>query len=225
MADPIMIRLGITCVYLIPGAAGYLLIDAGTRGKAPVFLKSLSRRGISPRQIRLIIITHVHHDHVGSLQTIQRHCSCPVLVHRAESKHLARGRMVLPPGTQPLTRRLIELARQHPRLVARLTRFDPVIPDRIIDKPLDLRSDGFKACVLPTPGHTPGSVSVVTASGLAFVGDLAVNYLPGGRGPFMPPFGDSPDRIRGSWRLLLGMGVRTVFPAHGKPFKACILPV
>jgi hypothetical protein len=45
MANPIMIRLGITCVYLVPGPAGYLLIDAGPCGKTPVFLGVLAAMG------------------------------------------------------------------------------------------------------------------------------------------------------------------------------------
>ena len=225
MTDPIAIRLGITCVYLIPGTAGYLLIDAGPRGKIPLFRRALSRHGISPRQIRLILVTHVHYDHVGSLEAIRDYCACPVLVHGAEAPHLAQGRMVLPPGTRPLTGMLIALARRHPRLAKGLMRFDPVVPDRIIDGPLDLSLYGFAARVLPTPGHTPGSISVVTASGLAFVGDLAVNYLPGGHGPFYPPFGDSLDTIRKSWCVLGAMGVTRIYPAHGQPFAIHKLPI
>jgi hydroxyacylglutathione hydrolase len=225
MADPIMIRLGITCVYLIPGAAGYLLIDAGPRGKAPVFLRALSHRGISPREIHLILVTHVHYDHVGSLKAIRHHCSCPVLIHRAEAESLARGVMILPPGTRPLTRRLIALARRHPRLVKRLMHFEPVTPDRTIDEPLDLRPYGFEACVVPTPGHTPGSISVLTAVNQAFVGDLAINYLPCDRGPVYPPFGDDRQCIRNSWRTLIGMGATSFYPAHGRPFRADRLPL
>jgi hydroxyacylglutathione hydrolase len=225
MANPITIRLGITWVYLIPGRTGYLLVDAGPRGKATNFRRALARHGIAPRQIRLILVTHVHYDHVGSLKAIRNDCACPVIVHRAEAAHLVRGHMALPPGTRPLPRMLIALARRHPRLAKRLTCFEAVVPDRIIDGPLDLSPDGFAARVLPTPGHTMGSISVVTASGLAFVGDLAVNYLPGGRGPFYPPFGDSLDTIRQSWRVLGAMGVTRIYPAHGQPFAIHKLPV
>ena len=225
MLHPIVIRLGITRVYLIPGLAGYLLIDAGPRGKAAAFLRALSHHGLSPRQIRLILVTHAHYDHVGSLNAIRNHCNCPVLVHRAEAAYLAQGRMVLPSGTMALTRGLMAAAKRHPGLTQRMTGFEALVPDGVIDGPLDLNAYGFDAHVLPTPGHTPGSISVVTPSGRAFVGDLAVNYLPGGRGPFYPPFGDSRHRIRASWRRLQASGVRTVYPSHGRPFAARKLPV
>ena len=201
------------------------MIDAGPRGTAPSFIRSLQRYGIASGQIRLILVTHVHFDHVGSLHAIQKQCGCPVLVHQAEAELLSRGCVVLPPGMHRLTRWLLRLANRHSRLARRLFRFDPVTPDRVITGPLDLTPLGFDARVLPTPGHTPGSLSVTTASGQAFVGDLAVNYLPGGRGPYWPPFGDSLRLIRKSWRILLNQGATTIYPAHGQPFKAEKLPL
>ena len=222
---PHIVRLGMTHVYLLPGPAGYLLIDAGPRGCAEIFTRSIRRYGISPRQIGLILVTHVHFDHVGSLRAIQKQCGAPVLVHQTEAGLLRQGQVVLPPGTQPLTRRLIRFANRHPRLVKRLFRFDPVTPERVITAPLDLAPFGFDARVLPTPGHTAGSLTVITASGQAFVGDLAVNYLPGGRGPYWPPFGDSRRLIRDSWQTLRNQGVTTIYPAHGRPFKIEKLPL
>lgn len=225
ISPPHIVRLGMTRVYLLPGPAGYLLIDAGPRGCAEIFARSIRRYGISPRQIGLILVTHVHFDHVGSLKAIQKQCGAPVLVHHAEAGLLRQGKVVLPPGTQPLTRRLIRFANRHPRLVKRLFRFDPVTPDRVITAPLDLTPFGFDARVLPTPGHTAGSLSVITTSGQAFVGDLSVNYLPGGRGPFWPPFGEDRRRIRDSWQTLRNQGVTTIYPAHGRPFKVEKLPL
>ena len=224
MARLQIFRLGLTHVYLLPGASGYLMIDAGPRGTAPSFFRSLGRYGIAPGQIRLILITHVHFDHVGSLHAIQKQCNCPVLVHQTEAELLSQGRVVLPPGMHLLTRLLVRLANRHPRLANQLFWFDPVNPDRVITEPLDLTPLGFDAHVLPTPGHTPGSLTVITASGQAFVGDLAVNYLPCGRGPYWPPFGDSRRLIRDSWQTLRNHGATTIYPAHGQPFRIEKLP-
>ncbi|MBW1848372.1 MAG: hypothetical protein JRJ27_14830 [Deltaproteobacteria bacterium] len=47
-----------------------------------------------------------------------------------------------------------------------------------------------------------------------------VNYYPFGLGPYFPPYGDDTDLIFKSWKKLLGMGVSTICPAHGKPFNA-----
>jgi glyoxylase-like metal-dependent hydrolase (beta-lactamase superfamily II) len=74
--------------------------------------------------------------------------------------------------------------------------------------------------VIHTPGHSPGSVSLLLASGDCFVGDLAMNGLPLRRGPGLPVFADDLERVRRSWRMLLDRGARTVYPAHGRPFDA-----
>jgi len=63
-------------------------------------------------------------------------------------------------------------------------------------------------------------VSVVLESGEAFVGDLAMNMFPMRLSPGLPIFGDDMQAVRDSWRKLHEMGVRMVFPAHGKPFAA-----
>ena len=66
-------------------------------------------------------------------------------------------------------------------------RFKPVEPDILIDNDTNLDYLGFAARILPTPGHTPGSLSVITADGEAFVGDLAINTFPFGPAPGFPP--------------------------------------
>ena len=72
------IRLGITNCYLIKGEQGYILVDAGSLRKQRRFMKVMNRLKINPQDIKLIIITHAHYDHVGSLAPIKRICNCPV---------------------------------------------------------------------------------------------------------------------------------------------------
>ena len=217
------IRLGITNCYLLGQKRDWILVDAGNRGWSGYFFRKLAARGVRPSDLRLIVITHAHFDHVGSLAAICRHCDCPVAIHRTEAAWLAGGRIVLPPGTRPYTRALIDLARRHRRLVNRWYRFTPVEAEIRVDRELSLAPFGVSARVLHTPGHTPGSLSVLSAAGDAMVGDLAVNYVPFGLGAVAPPFGDDLMDIRRQWRRLAELGVRRVYPAHGRPFDAARL--
>ena len=61
-------------------------------------------------------------------------------------------------------------------------------------------------------------VSVLLDSGDAFVGDMAMNGLPLTLGPSLPIFAEDMSAVKNSWRKLIGMGVKKIYPAHGKPF-------
>jgi glyoxylase-like metal-dependent hydrolase (beta-lactamase superfamily II) len=87
----------------------------------------------------------------------------------------------------------------------------------------DLEEYGIPGRIIPTPGHTPGSVSVLLDSGEAFVGDLAMNKLPLRRTPGLPIFAEDKATVITSWRLLLAEGVRTIYPAHGPSFPAEVM--
>ena len=215
-----VIRLGFTNSYLVPGDKGYVLIDAGSPGRSRSFFHKLKRKGITPDQIVLIVVTHGHFDHVGSLFHIRERCDCPVAVHHEEASLLQEAKVVIPPGTKFINKQLSKIGRKNINTVSRLLRFRSVQPDILIDDTMSLEPYGFKAQIVSTPGHSAGSVSIVTDSGIAFTGDLMVNYYPFELGPYFPPYGDDVDMIFNSWKKLLGMGVSTICPAHGKPFRA-----
>lgn len=81
ITEPTGIRLGTANCYLVPASDGYFLVDAGAPGRAGVFFRRLRRLGVAPDRINLIVITHAHHDHVGSLLPIARATAAPVLIH------------------------------------------------------------------------------------------------------------------------------------------------
>jgi hydroxyacylglutathione hydrolase len=104
-----------------------------------------------------------------------------------------------------------------------LCRFPPVEPGIVISEDFSLEPFGIPGAIIPTPGHTGGSLSVLLSSGQAFVGDLASNYLAFGLGPILPPFSENIQELRRSWHRLLSSGVIIICPSHGKPFKAELL--
>ena len=173
------LRLGTCVCYLLPAAGGWVLIDAGNRGRANAFVRKLGRLGIKPADIRLIVLTHTHFDHVGSLAAIKELCGCAVAVHAAEAQRLAQGRADIPPGNRAWSRFLVSRAHL---LQPRWPRFRAVEPEVIINGDTDLADWGLEARVIHTPGHTSGSLSVLTPDGDAFVGDLCV-YDPPFTGP------------------------------------------
>lgn len=99
--------------------------------------------------------------------------------------------------------------------------FPPATVDiRVTDEGLDLAPFGVSGRVVYTPGHSPGSLTVLLATGDALVGDLCMNAPGLRRGPCLPVFAEDPTRLRGSLEKVLALGARTIHPAHGLPFPA-----
>ncbi|SHG75641.1 Glyoxylase, beta-lactamase superfamily II [Thermosyntropha lipolytica DSM 11003] len=209
-----IITLGITNTYIIKGKNGYVMVDAGELGRVKSFVKQARNLAIDPKKINLIIITHAHFDHIGSLADIKEICGCPVLIHPHEADILARGEVVIPPGTNPAGRMISGIGKGFKFLF----RFKPVSAELRCEGEFDLRPYGVEGKVIPTPGHTPGSLSVVLDDGRAMVGDLAMNF------PLTwtnyPIFAELPDEVYKSWQKIRGEGVETVYPAHGPCFAA-----
>lgn len=97
-AHPIRISFGLVNAYLLHGERGDILIDTGLPGCSRRLQRALHRDGSSLDQLALIILTHVHLDHVGNLAAILRQASIPVLVHQLEAPILQEGRVLLPAG-------------------------------------------------------------------------------------------------------------------------------
>jgi glyoxylase-like metal-dependent hydrolase (beta-lactamase superfamily II) len=94
-----------------------------------------------------------------------------------------------------------------------------ITPDlKIGDEGLELKEFGIPGRILHTPGHTDGSLSILLDNGDAFVGCMTHNGPPFRLRPNHPIFADNLDQLWGSWELLLGRGVKTIYPGHGKPF-------
>ncbi|MBK9263755.1 MAG: MBL fold metallo-hydrolase [Polyangiaceae bacterium] len=96
MASPRLVT--IDCDYLGPGvAAAYLriqgdeaaFVETNTNHAVPKLLAALEQEGLSPKQVRYIIVTHVHLDHAGGTSLLAKACpDATVLAHPRAARHL-----------------------------------------------------------------------------------------------------------------------------------------
>lgn len=213
MTDFIRVQVGTCAVFVIRGKDGSVLVDAGNRGREGKLFRSLEHNGILPEEISLIVVTHVHYDHVGALSAVRERCGCPVAVHAKERSILELGLSVLPAGTNPFADAVLHMG---DRLVELgIFGFKQVKPDIIVENEMDLAPFGVDGVIVPTPGHTVGSISVLLPDHNAFVGDTVMTFpcIPGY--PIYPPFADSPETLLDTWELLLERKVRRIHQAHG----------
>lgn len=213
------IPLGFDTCYVLR-ATGVIAIDAGAPGKGRQFARGLAHAGIQPSDVRLIVLTHGHWDHVGSAGEIKALTGGTLAMHQADCACVEQSLTPLPPGVTTWGKVFIAIH----RLFLPVIKIPAASVDLVLgDEPFSLQQYGIPGRILHTPGHSSGSVSVLLDSGEAFVGDLAMNKFPLRLSPGLPIFAEDSKAVIESWRLLLKAGARTVFPAHGKPFPAEVM--
>lgn len=211
--------VGFTNCYLIK-ERGLILVDAGPPQRAGLLRKKLQVLSINPKDVSLIVLTHAHWDHIGSLNEWKNMTGCKVAVNHRERSCVENALKPLPKVLSPWGVLLSLLT----RMMAANSHFGGTPVDLTLeDDGMPLEPFGISGRILHTPGHTQGSMSVLLDTGDAFVGDLAMNGLPMRFGPGMPSLGDDPGTVKASWRLLLDSGAKKIYPAHGKPFDADVL--
>jgi glyoxylase-like metal-dependent hydrolase (beta-lactamase superfamily II) len=213
------IKLGVDRCYIIRDAS-CIMVDGGSPGQAEGFRQALAGLSLNPGDIKLIVLTHAHWDHIGSAQAIQALTGARLALHRREKDWLEQSLMPVPPGVTAWGR----IFGQVMALFMPLVHIAPAKVDVVLgDETLSLAEYGIPGKIMATPGHSRGSVSIVLETGDAFVGDLAMGEFPLRLSPGLPIFAEDMRQVRQSWRSLLDAGVKTIYPAHGTPFPADIM--
>ncbi|NIA28866.1 MAG: MBL fold metallo-hydrolase [Actinobacteria bacterium] len=213
------ISLGVDHCYVLQDK-GCIVIDGGMPNQIDKFKKGLSKLPIKPQDIRLILLTHGHWDHIGSARDIKEYTGAQLALHQREVDWLEKSLKPLPPGVTRWGRTFVRIMAMFMSSV----HVPPAKVDMVLgDNEVSLAPYGIPGTIVPTPGHSGGSVSVLLESGEAFVGDLAMNGVPLRLRPGLPILAENMVQVRKSWELLLAKGVRTIYPAHGKPFSADVI--
>ena len=87
-------------------------------------------------------------------------------------------------------------------------------PDFYIEEGYEFSEYGFDAKVLYIPGHSRGSIGILTAGGDLFCGDLLTNMDK----PALNSIMDDSEEANTSVKKLKSLKINTVYPGHGKPF-------
>ena len=209
------IQVGETNCYLLRGPGGTVLIDPGPPRSAEKVRSAAEEVGIGPQEISLILISHGHLDHYGAAPQVKAWCEAPVGAFRTEPAFSQERRNALPPA-QTVRGSLFRWAFL---LLSPLARFEALHANLLLDDGADLSAYGVDARAVLIPGHSPGSLAVLTAERDAFVGDLFVNYTV----PSKPLSLSNPVAWEKSCQRIRALEPRTVYVGHGEAFAAELL--
>jgi glyoxylase-like metal-dependent hydrolase (beta-lactamase superfamily II) len=213
------VKLGLNSCYLIRGK-DVVMIDGGMPKKLKVFKRVLSRLGINPSDIKLIVLTHSHFDHSGSAREIREFTGAKIAIHESERTYLEDGGMIIPKGVNFYGK----ITKPWLFAIFKKISFPKLKPDILItDEPYPLKAYGIDGNIIHTPGHTVGSISVILDSGEAFVGCMAHNGFPFRLRPGLPIYAQDIEVIKRCWKILIDSGIKMIYPGHGKPFPVEVI--
>jgi glyoxylase-like metal-dependent hydrolase (beta-lactamase superfamily II) len=217
-----LIEHGRTNCYVIEADTGVLLVDAAYPRTWRLVERALTSLGGSPSDIRGLVITHGHFDHVGFATRLQREHGVGVWAH---------------PADFPITRHPYRYHPQKPRLLypiayprsipvlssmvaAGALRVPGVVPDHTLSDGDTLDLPGAPQ-VICTPGHTDGECVLWLADrGVLLTGDALVTLDPytGLTGPRIIARAATHDRRQAlaSLEPLTGLPVDKILPGHGE---------
>lgn len=204
-------RMGNVNAFLIRTSSGYLLIDTGGSNKRAELERALADAGCTPGHLDLVILTHGDFDHAGNAAHLRETFGARVAMHAGDVGMVERGDMFWNrTGGGVLMRRIAPLL----AILLGFGKKERFAPDLPVEEGTDLTRYGFEARVLSTPGHSKGSIAILTAGGDLFCGDLLENT----RGPAVGSLLDDPAAAQVSVERLKGLATGTVYPGHGEPF-------
>jgi glyoxylase-like metal-dependent hydrolase (beta-lactamase superfamily II) len=196
------VGIGYVHAHVVEADDGLVLVDTGTPGKIGKIDGALRSIGRSVEDIRTILLTHWHYDHIGTLGEIVRRSGASVLAHSLDAGVIA--------GSAP------------PQLTWIMKLTAPMLGKPALAA-VDRRLDGDGPTGVPgltalhTPGHTAGHLSYLFEhhGGVLFAGDVATNLAGRVRRPPKPVTPDMRTN-EASMRRLAEMEFDTVVFGHGK---------
>jgi len=207
------LKMGIVNCYLVKTGTGYILIDTGSSNQRGVLESELESAGCRPGNLDLVVLTHGDFDHVGNAAYLGKTFGAKIAMHGDDAGMVERGDMFWNRQTGNVLLRWLS-----PILFCfgKQKRFNP---DLFVEDRTDLSAFGFDARIVDLPGHSKGSIGILTAGGDLFCGDLFENT----KKPALNSIMDDRAAANASVERLAAMGLKTLYPGHGSSFSMDML--
>jgi len=192
-------------VFLTGGGDDYALIDAGTPEGAAAILENATGAGARPGDIRRIVLTHSHGDHVLAAPELKKATGARIAASKLAAKALAGDKE---------TRKML------------FVRHDVTFEvDEVLADGDEISLGGYRFEVISTPGHIPCSITLtgeVAGRKVIFTGDTAIGDQYGMKGVvgwLNGLWGANPKHLLKSIERISQCRADLMLPGHGRPIE------
>jgi glyoxylase-like metal-dependent hydrolase (beta-lactamase superfamily II) len=211
--------------YLVEEGDELTVVDAGVPTSWDSLLEAVKALGRRLEDIRALVLTHAHFDHVGFAEKARQRLDIPVYAHRREvplTRHPTRY-----DHEQPRSKYLLTQPKALP-IIASLTRHRAFFPSPVGDVTEygddDVLDVPGRPQVIFSPGHTYGHCALhLPDRDAILVGDAFVMLDPytGRTGPRVVARAATADseRAKASLDALAATGARVALTGHGEPWR------
>lgn len=201
------LKLGTVNCYLVKSDNNYFLIDTGPSNRRVELEKELENTGCKPGNLKLIIITHGDFDHTGNAAYLREKFAAKIAMHYDDLGMAELGDMFWNRKGNFLIKRIAPI-------LFRFGKSERFKPDFYIEDGDDFSEYGFDANVIHIPGHSKGSIGIMTAKGDLFCGDLLTNIDK----PALNSIMDDQLAANASIEKLKSLELKIIYPGHGEYF-------
>lgn len=207
------INLGTVNCYLLKSDTSNILVDTGNKAQYKRIEKAIKALYISPMDIDLIVLTHSHDDHTGSLYELRQHTHAKLIMSQIEYL-LWTGEITHDIKSESL---LANIVHKYYDIFGHKNLPEPITPDILFENEFDLSEFGIDGKLLLTPGHTKGSVCLLLNDGRVLLGDHLMALMPWNK-PGKPIIAYNLDLIKSNIQMLIQKGATDFYLSHGKNY-------
>lgn len=189
--------LGYVNAYLVEENGTFMLVDTGgylfadksnLNNRREILEEKLQAAGVTKQNLQLIFLTHGDSDHCMNAKYISEKYEVPIAMHEADIELVNNQSMEVLMRTVNYRSIIMKVMAKliHGTIIKLMQKtmqdFECFTPDILLKDGDSLEEYGFHAMVIGLPGHTPGSIGIVTSDNEAIVGDAgpgtinAVNF-------------------------------------------------
>jgi hydroxyacylglutathione hydrolase len=202
---------GVNC-YLVITAIGFMLIDTGYSKHRAEIEKELESTSCTPGKLKLIVLTHGDFDHSGNAAYLREKYGTKIAMHIGDEGMVEKGDLFYNRNANFLMRIMGKI--MLPFFGGGLKKTDRFTPDMHINDGYGFSEFGLDAKVIYLPGHSKGSIGILTNTGDLFCGDLLENT----KKPAKNSLISDKEAFSASVEKLNKLKISMVYPGHGEPF-------